>query len=538
MGIENRRWSWFNSDTGWNNGDLKDLLFQQGEDLISDETNVQWEGFPYLIKFSDINRKFIYIFNGRSYFADTEEDLKSSFDENGLSGVVNIWGKDLPSQGIPYENLYISDFTFTPALSVFKKQRNSDFITVICGQNNSGKSLVLKMLRLSVGINSLLLSCNRFYHIDTLSYSNISSFQYQQNFDNWERNLYSSKQNDESCNVNFQNVVQSMKNEERKDFFKLCKHFIGLDLEIKQIDEENILSPYRIQLEGRSLALASTGVRLFLLIIASFFEKQFSHLFIDEPELGLSPPLQEKLSNLIYNKELMKEKFPHIKNIFIATHSHIFLSKVITDNFSIARDDKSISIKQCSSFSDIHRLQFNLIGNNLETMYFPSSIVIVEGKTDYLYIDSLIRIKFPDKKITVISGQGDVKRRANGLKEVFNPLEKSPMRQRIFVVNDKVHQLGLEDDLVRIGIIKENIVFWSKNGIEYFYPEKIMKEIYSCSKEELDQMEIHGDMISVGDVKITKNDLSQQVVGKLHGSIELPEEFYDRFFSKLIASIS
>lgn len=538
MGLESRKWSWYVDNVGWMNGNWKDLLLQKEAGVVDDETTVQWEGFNNHIKFCEIYRLYFYLINGKVYFSDSEEDLKSAFEESGFASETMIWGMDLPNKGIPFEKLKISDFIFHPDIKSFMSQRNSEFITVLCGQNNSGKSLFLKMLRLQLGRKASLLSCNRFYHIDTLSYSTSSKFQSQQNYDNWERNVYVSKQNDESCNVNFANIVQEMKDDEREDFFETCKSIIGLDIELKQVDEENKLSPYRISIEGRSLSLASTGIRLFLLIMASLYDRSISYLLIDEPELGLSPPLQEKLSNLFSDKNYFSKTFPHLKQIIIASHSNLFLSKIVTNNFSVKRENEEIFLTKCESFADFHRLQFNLLGNNLESMHFPSAILIVEGKTDFSYIDAVIRLKLPNNRITVIESCGNVKTKVHDLKKLFHPFEKSPMRSRIFVVNDEITQRGLRNELERQGLLPENIVFWSKNGIEYVYPKSIMMEIFSCSEAQLETMTITGDEISVGQMVQRKNDLSNQVIGKFNGQVDLPPEFNEFLFNKVVDAIS
>lgn len=542
MGLEDRKLQWF-TESGWQKGEWKDLMLQKENNTVFNDTIVTWDGFGYHIKFEDIERTYIYPSNGTICFADTEEELKLNKEQIQMPGVeistsVFIWGKNLPSHGVPLNRLISPEYTFAPNIKDFLETRKHEFVTVLCGVNNSGKSLLLKSIRLFLGKKSSLLACNRFYHIDTLSYSPKSSFQYQQHYDNWERQFYTSKQNDETNPVAFAAMIQGMNDRERKDFFDICDSILDVKVTLDPVDEDNMLTQYRLSSEGRSLAMASTGVRLVLLMMATLFDKQFSHIIIDEPELGLSPPLQEKMASLIYDKKTMNEKFPHIKSIFIATHSHLFLNKVVTDNHSTTREDSHIQIEQCRTESDFHNLRFNLLGNKLESLSFPSAIVIVEGKTDFAYLDILIRKSLPDNKITVINANGDVKRKVKGLQEVFEPLDKSPMRQRIFVVCDEIHQKGLEVDLIKMGIYKENIVFWSKNGIEYFYPKNVMMKIFMCSESQLGEMVIDSDLITVNGISKTKNTLSEEVVKDLHGKLDLPEEINERFLIPLQEKIS
>jgi hypothetical protein len=54
---------------------------------------------------------------------------------------------------------------------------------------------------------------------------------------------------------------------------------------------------------------------------------------------------------------------------------------------------------------------------------------------------------------------------------VLNGIQRSPYHDRIFVILDARHGAGLENEIVRMGVPRENIVEWTKNGIEYVYPE-------------------------------------------------------------------
>ena len=64
-------------------------------------------------------------------------------------------------------------------------------------------------------------------------------------------------------------------------------------------------------------------------------------------------------------------------------------------------------------------------------MFFPSAIVVVEGKTDQEYFERVIQNRLPNKRITVIQSGGDVKRKITGLKGFWRFDEKS-FKKRLF----------------------------------------------------------------------------------------------------------
>ena len=220
--------------------------------------------------------------------------------------------------------------------------------------------------------------------------------------------------------------------------------------------------------------------------------------------------------------------------MFIATHSHLFLSRAdITSNYVVTKAGPRISLSRVQDISAFHRLQFNLLGNDLESMFIPSAIVIVEGKTDHAYLDRVSQLKFPGRRVTLISANGDIKKKIHGLREAFGDIDKSPFRPRLFVVLDQVHQRGLSDELVRLGVLAENIVIWSRNGIEYCYPPGIMGSIYACGPDQLPSLQVSGDIVSLNGIAKNKNDLATEVIRNLNSDTPLPPELTERYLTPI-----
>ena len=290
---------------------------------------------------------------------------------------------------------------------------------------------------------------------------------------------------------------------------------------------------------GQNLSVGSTGTRLLMTILGICMDERFKFILIDEPELGLSPKVQQVFSALLRDTKMRAKYFAHLQKVILATHSHIFLDRTdIQNNFVISKLDKQISLQQVQTLNDFHRLQFNLLGNDLETMFFPSAIVIVEGQTDYAYLDRILQLRFPTNRITVTQSGGDVKRKVHALKEVFGDLSKSPIRNRLFVVVDSVHPRGLSSELQSMGVEANNIVIWDHNSIEYIYPIPLVSDIYSCAPERIHELSISGDRIMLNGIIKTKDELAKEIIKRLDSSIALPIELEDKLLIPIKSAIN
>ena len=85
-----------------------------------------------------------------------------------------------------------------------------------------------------------------------------------------------------------------------------------------------------------------------------------------------------------------------------------------------------------------------------------------------------------------------------------------------------------------MGLPKQNIITWQRNGIEYYYPVQILQSIYGSTGE----IEIDGDIVKLNAIEYSKNQLAELVVDKLTKGIELPKEFLEEFMSKISVYLS
>lgn len=264
--------------------------------------------------------------------------------------------------------------------------------------------------------------------------------------------------------------------------------------------------------------------------------EDYDTYLIDEPELGISPEAQGIFADFIFNPEVRNKYFSHIKTIVLATHSTVFLDRSnITNNYFVEKKGDIINISKVNTISDINKIHFFLLGNRLESLYMPSAIIIVEGICDYKYIERVLHVRYPEYRFSIIQANSDNRIRDvfNVTKNLFGDIQKSPYKERIFSVIDSVHGDGLVRHLEQMGVPNNNIVVWSKNGIEYYYPPKIIKEIFHTEGD----LTITDDVISLAGVEYKKNELVDLVIQKIDSHTEYNNEFETELLNKIEAAI-
>jgi hypothetical protein len=167
-----------------------------------------------------------------------------------------------------------------------------------------------------------------------------------------------------------------------------------------------------------------------------------------------------------------------------------------------------------------------MLGNELESMFLPSAIVLVEGESDVIFISKLVQMHIQDRKVAVVGvhGEGNILDKLNFLTGTFcGELGKSPYQQRIFIVLDKQHSVRVER-IVGRGIAKENITILMRNGIEYYYPKALLSEIFCCHIDDVEQILIEHDPIVHGGITKSKKELAQLVANRINSAHEMDSE--------------
>jgi len=218
--------------------------------------------------------------------------------------------------------------------------------------------------------------------------------------------------------------------------------------------------------------------------------------------------------------------------IVLATHSPIFLDRLtFRNNYVVERTGSDILIRQVTSLQQLNSLQFLLLGNRFETLFLPSAILLVEGKTDHAFLSRLVALKFPSSLISVVHCGDDSRLRQvlNIAVQMLTDLRKSPYADRIFVITDAVHGSGLREHLKRSGVLEENIVIWSQNGIEFLYPREILAQRFG----QFTELEIQDDRVGANDIWDTKAGVCEYVVARLTDQTELHHELVEKLVAPL-----
>jgi predicted ATP-dependent endonuclease of OLD family len=159
------------------------------------------------------------------------------------------------------------------------------------------------------------------------------------------------------------------------------------------------LNGYEFEINEKNLNSQSDGtnsfhfIKTFLKVLITVSRKEYitPFIFIDEPEIGLHPKMNEVLINNIYSyygyREGKEDKVTRPK-LFITTHSPNIVKEIIKK----FRDKQLVFCFQKDNISStsIHRLNstydnesfINIFSDNEARLFFSSFILFVEGETE------------------------------------------------------------------------------------------------------------------------------------------------------------
>lgn len=408
--------------------------------------------------------------------------------------------------------------------------------SVLVGRNNCGKSFLLKSLTQRWGEGASYLGPARYQNFNLLGYYTPNRNRRNDKWNQFMQHWLQHQQNIDNSPVNLQQAIAELSDEQRNRLAEIVRTLLGVDLEWRQTVENNSMSQKYISCGGHNISYTSSGFRLITTLVTSLLDTDYDTFLIDEPELGISPEAQGMLADFLFDRQHRAKYFPHVKTIIFATHSTIFLDRThITNNYTVKKVGDEITIAPVESQADFNNIHFFLLGNRLETLYLPSAIVLVEGKCDDKFIERVVSLRYPTSQFSIISANSDgrIKEILNIARSLFSDIQRSPYRDRIFVVLDVIHSAGLPDQLVAMGIPRENIVIWPKNGIEFYYPPSIVDKIFGVGPEIV----ITADLISRNGITYNKTELVGKVLSLLRADTEMHDEFDSRFLGLLAARL-
>lgn len=415
--------------------------------------------------------------------------------------------------------------------AALQKMRDSEY-SVLVGRNNCGKSFLLKSLTQQWGQGASYLGPARYQNFNLLGYYTPNRNRRDEKWNQFMQQWQQQQQNIDNSPVNLQQAIAELSDSQRSTLAEIIRSLLGVDLEWRQTVEGNSMSQKYISCGGHNISYTSSGFRLITTLVTSLLDTDYDTFLIDEPELGISPEAQGILADFLFDRNHRARYFPHIKTIVFATHSTIFLDRSrITNNYTVEKSGDAISIKPIESQTDFNSIHFFLLGNRFETLYLPSAIVLVEGKCDDKFVERVVSLRFPNSQISVISANSDsrIKEILNIAKGLFADIQRSPYRDRIFVILDAVHSAGLPDQLAGMGIPRDNVVVWPKNGIEFYYPPALLDKIFGAGAE----ITIEGDLVSRNGISYHKAELVNKVTSLVEGDTEMHGEFDAYFMRRL-----
>jgi hypothetical protein len=157
----------------------------------------------------------------------------------------------------------------------------------------------------------------------------------------------------------------------------------------------------------------------------------------------------------------------------------------------------------------------------------------VEGKTDRMFIERVLLMRYPDASFSVIAANGDnqIKHYLHITKGILNGIQRSPYHDRLFVILDANHAAGLPAEILSMGVLKANIIEWPKNGIEHVYPEGIIDDIFGQGPDIV----LQGDLVSRNGVTLSKSDLAEKVCAKIDSQTKMHRELSAGLLDKVDA---
>lgn len=414
--------------------------------------------------------------------------------------------------------------------------RGSEY-AVLVGRNNCGKSFLLKTLTQRWGENASYLGPARYQNFHVLGHYTPNRNKKNEKWQNFINQFRKQQQNVDNSPINLQQAIAELSDKKRETLSDIVELLLGNKLEIKYTVPDNDMSQKFISVGGHNISFTSSGFRLITTLVTSLLDDDYDTFLIDEPELGISPEAQGMLADFLFDKDHRKKYFPHIRTLVLATHSTVFLDRNrIDNNYTVEKEGDQITVSRVQTQHGFNRIHFFLLGNRFETLYLPSLIVLVEGKSDHLFITEVLSQKFPNVQFSVISANSDsrIKEVLNTAKNLLTDIQKSPYRDRIVVVLDAVHGQGLRNTLEGMGVLPENIIVWSNNGIEFLYPESVLSKIY----REGGELIINGDDVTRNGITYSKAELAGKVCKLITKDTLFQGEFADKFLAIVEAHVS
>ncbi|MBZ5678368.1 MAG: hypothetical protein LAP61_29375 [Acidobacteriia bacterium] len=97
------------------------------------------------------------------------------------------------------------------------------------------------------------------------------------------------------------------------------------------------------------------------------------------------------------------------------------------------------------------------------------------------------------------------------------------------MIESRPNTPGVKSKLQQLGLDPANIIHWTENGIEHYYPHEILHRKFG----EFTELSIVGDDVAANGIVIRKKELAEYIVDNLNGSEPLHDELRSKLFDRL-----
>jgi len=360
--------------------------------------------------------------------------------------------------------------------STIKLPKNKHFFVVV-GGNNSGKSTFLRSVIKTYGKNSYMVDVNR----TLLKGEGAQNKGYLDNLGSYLDRARNVADDNSEKPIQILQDLFNLNNSERREVIDWYNKYFPNNIYEEQENLKNDASPLLLKINGFSITKQGSGIRATLEIFIKLFDPNIKILCIDEPELGLEPYLQK------YLYQALKDKAGKDKKVIIATHSQHFLDHTKPRNNYICERNQNgkLKLSKVNDYKELKDIIFRLLGNTLSSFMLPEKILLLEGLSDITFISKALKLLSKDNyAIHGSGGNGNIKYAINSITQFlqFNKTFLSVYKENVWVVVDKPTRNVITRKWENLLGDKSRIEILSKNGIEYYYPKRIMQSIFKSNK--------------------------------------------------------
>ena len=196
---------------------------------------------------------------------------------------------------------------------------------------------------------------------------------------------------------------------------------------------------------------------------------------IDEAELHLHPTAQRHLKLALKDIALGGDQ------VFINTHSSVLVADDFAEQtiFCVEKCDKKSAIMAIDNKGK-SAVIYELLGGSPNDLLLPRNFLIVEGKSDQMFIKRIIDRFYNDMpQIQIVRAEGDIDKERdsmNGINTVFAPLNLSGIyRDRLVILCDSPHPTKQAD----YDDFKRSYSSVVANGQMFTLPTQSLEEYYA-----------------------------------------------------------